>query len=451
MNTQTVTLDLSKPTTYQQVNIGQGDTGGTTIEALVFDNGAQADLSGMSAAFVALLPDGKHYVRDTGCSIDGNSIAYTVDEEHVASIPGRTDEAYFELTAGGGSVYSTSRFTLNILRSALDGQEPAESWDSAVTDMIDRGNSAIDDVEDALQDATDGYAAAEASRNQQYAAAEQSRDQQFDTAEAERDAAQEANDTAQAKNNADQALNNQQAQGLQVQILGEGEYDADTKEPTVDGVAGKLYFVPSGESGDDAYIEWMWINSTWERVGMSNATIEAISTDQIDQAVADGSPQGEQVLNLTGLSYLWTKIKSWAQGAFAALSHQHSATDVTSGAFGADRISDGAIQTAKIADNAVTEAKLSSDLRDSLYQIAVVGGSKQVASETYVNLTFDLSDLGASEMHAVPYVATPSNSHIYGSVSVALTSISATAATVRLYNDSNSSCTPRVDLLLFYR
>ena len=71
--------------------------------------------------------------------------------------------------------------------------------------------------------------------------------------------------------------------------------------------------------------------------------------------------------------------------------------------------------------------------------------------ETYVDLSFDLSAYGATEMYGVPYIATPSESHIYGSVSVALTQITATMAKVRLYNNSNSSCTPRVNVLLFYR
>ena len=118
------------------------------------------------------------------------------------------------------------------------------------------------------------------------------------------------------------------AQGLQVVMLSSGQYDPGTLEPTVSGEAGKLYFVPTGEADEeDAYVEWMWVSGAWERVGMSNATIEAVTTDQVDAVVADGAPQGEQVLNLTGLSYLWAKLKA----AFSAIGHKHSATDVTSG------------------------------------------------------------------------------------------------------------------------
>ena len=181
-----------------------------------------------------------------------------------------------------------------------------------------------------------------------------------DRADAEtlRISAEQERATAQAKNNADQQANNASAQGLVAVILTSGEYDPDTLEPTVEGAVGKMYLVPmpqaqavaaaipvrfSLQSQDDGtyvatqaaaadgdtYVEWLWIAGAWERIGLSTATIDPITTDQIDSVCSDGAPQGKQVLNLTGLSYLWAKVKAWATGAFAALSHTHPASQVT--------------------------------------------------------------------------------------------------------------------------
>ena len=56
---------------------------------------------------------------------------------------------------------------------------------------------------------------------------------------------------------------------------------------------------------------------------------EPISTDEIDAVIESGSGTGEQVLNLTGLSYYWTKVKAWAQSVFAKVAHTHQASDIT--------------------------------------------------------------------------------------------------------------------------
>ena len=39
-NTRTLELDISKEGTGACVKVGQGDDGGTTIKALIYDNGA---------------------------------------------------------------------------------------------------------------------------------------------------------------------------------------------------------------------------------------------------------------------------------------------------------------------------------------------------------------------------------------------------------------------------
>lgn len=69
----------------------------------------------------------------------------------------------------------------------------------------------------------------------------------------------------------------------------------------------------------------------------------------------------------------------------------------------------------------------------------------------YKDVQFDLSELGATNVDAVPLIVTPSESSIYGSVQLALVSVSTASATVRVYNNSNSPCSPQIVLIVFYR
>lgn len=140
-NTRTLELDISKEGAGTCIKVGQDDDGGTTIKALIYDNGAEFALSGATAWLVVLLPNKRNYYRGQ-CSVSGNAATITVDESKLCSVSGYTDEAYFTITKDGNT-YSTERFALDILRSALDGQQPAQNWDDAVQDLIDRGNQAV--------------------------------------------------------------------------------------------------------------------------------------------------------------------------------------------------------------------------------------------------------------------------------------------------------------------
>ena len=141
MNTRTLELDISKEGAGTCVKVGQGDNGGTTIKALIYDNGAEFSLSGATAWLVVLLPNKRNYYRGQ-CSVSGNAATITVDESKLCSVSGYTDEAYFTITKSGNT-YSTERFAIEILRSALDGQQPSQNWDDAVQDLINRGNQAV--------------------------------------------------------------------------------------------------------------------------------------------------------------------------------------------------------------------------------------------------------------------------------------------------------------------
>jgi len=150
VNTQHIDLDISKsPTMPQHVRIGQGDSAGTTIVATIYDNGVAATLTGMSARFCMRLPGGMQYVRDSGCTVSGSNVTYVVDEEHCAAVKGRTDEAYFELLASGSVVYSTNRFTVQVLRGVTDGAVPGEPYDTEIERAINRANEAAEAAEEA--------------------------------------------------------------------------------------------------------------------------------------------------------------------------------------------------------------------------------------------------------------------------------------------------------------
>lgn len=153
-NTRTLELDISKEGAGTCIKVGQGDDGGTTIKALIYDNGAEFSLSGATAWLVVLLPNKRNYYRGQ-CSVSGNAATITVDESKLCSVYGYTDEAYFTVTKSG-KTYSTERFAIEILRSALDGQQPAQNWDDAVQDLIDRGETAVKNANSAASAANTG-------------------------------------------------------------------------------------------------------------------------------------------------------------------------------------------------------------------------------------------------------------------------------------------------------
>ena len=149
MNVQTIELDVNKRGCgHNCIRIAQGEGGGTTIKALIYDNGGELSLSGYSAFLVARLPDRIHYYRGSA-TVSGNTITYICDESKLASVPGYTDEAYFEIVKGD-FLAQTERFALDILRSAKEGQQPAQSWDNAIDDLIKRGETAVKSSEAAV-------------------------------------------------------------------------------------------------------------------------------------------------------------------------------------------------------------------------------------------------------------------------------------------------------------
>lgn len=153
MNEQHISLDVAKESgTPQVVAIAQGDAAGTTIVADVYDNGAALDLTGKTARLVARLPDGLHYNR-LSCTVSGSTATCVLGEDSLARVAGYTDCAYLEIQ-DGDAVVSTERFALDILRSALDGAEPGENWDSEIQRVIAQGDASIERVNAAIDSAS---------------------------------------------------------------------------------------------------------------------------------------------------------------------------------------------------------------------------------------------------------------------------------------------------------
>lgn len=158
MNIQTLDLDLSKDGLGGNlVRVGQGDKSGTTIKAYIFDNGADAALSGFVGYLEVLLPNKRNYYRAVA-TVEDNVATVTVDENKLCSVPGYTDEAYFAFEKDGVR-YSTERFAIEILRCATEGQQPAKNWDDAIDQLISRGSAAVRAANTA---ATNANAAADA-------------------------------------------------------------------------------------------------------------------------------------------------------------------------------------------------------------------------------------------------------------------------------------------------
>ena len=153
MNTQTIELDIDKRGCGNNcIRIAQGESGGTTIKALVYDNGAEFALSGYTAYLVARLPDRIHYYKGTA-TVSGNAATHVCEESKLACVPGYTDEAYFEFVKGSQTV-QTERFAFDIMRDAREGNAPARSWDNAVEELEKRAEAAVSKGEKAATDAT---------------------------------------------------------------------------------------------------------------------------------------------------------------------------------------------------------------------------------------------------------------------------------------------------------
>ena len=250
-----------------------------------------------------------------GKRADAEEARDTAEDARIEAEKGRVSAEGLRVTAEQG------RATAEGQRDTAEGQRATAEGLRAEAETARAGAESDRVSSEGLRvTAEEGRAAAEALRVQA--------EQQRAAAQDDRDERQDANDAAQAKNNADQAANNAAALGMTFVILSAGQYDPGTLEPTIEGENGKMYLVPDPKGGeDDVYAEWIWVSttSTWEHMGSTTTSFDPMTTGDIDSVTSDQAPSGDRVLNVTGLSYLWAKLK----GAFAALSHTHTRAQIT--------------------------------------------------------------------------------------------------------------------------
>ena len=118
---------------------------------------------------------------------------------------------------------------------------------------------------------------------------------------------------------------------------GEGEYDVGTRKPIIaepDPLT--RYFVPSAHpTAEDQWLEWEWDTEgkRWEKIGTTEATFNPITIEQINRIFSGVSVSGNEVLNTTDLSYMYSMLVI----CFASSGHRHSVGEITSGVFGVGR------------------------------------------------------------------------------------------------------------------
>lgn len=406
MHKEERTVDINKQAARSgQINpiiLRRGETGETEIRINITSDGAPLTISSYTAKFCAYLPDGgwvkdaPHVVKST------NYVTYTVNNDLTSQI-GRITVCYVELT-NGSKVLTTDCIPLVIEEDvSMTGQEAEEytnNIDSLMAEVekqlqeVNSAEKAVQDAEAKRVTAEQGRATAESTRQsneqtrQSNETTRQSNETSRQSAESARSSAESKRVTAengrvtaesgrvtaengrvsaentrvteQAKNNADQAANNLAAAQMAPYTCVSGEYNTSTLVPTLTGTQeGRIYLVPSGKSGDDRFVEWMWLNGSWERVGTSSGgEITYITTDQIDQVANGEQLQGDTVLSLTGVSYLWAKIKEWCANTFRKAADKIQGSDIADNAITSGKIASGAVGTSQLAANAVTSAKI---------------------------------------------------------------------------------------------
>lgn len=184
VNTFEITLDVDKRSNKESVNLRQGDINGTTITATLRDHDVPMEGGDYTGAFCMTLPDRKTYYWTEADYADG-VVSVVIDERIAASVPGSTNNAYFELYDGEELKYTTASFMVRIKPAASEVGEAAESYDLRVETIMDEMRTLMEEDAEAEQGRVDAELArvdAEEARE----AAESTRAAAFSTAEEER-------------------------------------------------------------------------------------------------------------------------------------------------------------------------------------------------------------------------------------------------------------------------
>lgn len=174
-------LDTSKqPAIPQAVRARVGDAEGCVIAADIVRDGEPYDLTGLDVRFECLLPDGSA-VRDSGVSVEGSRVTYSVPIEVVAA-RGLVKTAYFRVARGTASIDSTESFVIDVkpgvrpcgvgvpdgcvpeLDEALAAMRQQAGIAQGVAEDIERAESARSSAEAGRVKAETARASAESSR-----------------------------------------------------------------------------------------------------------------------------------------------------------------------------------------------------------------------------------------------------------------------------------------------
>lgn len=295
-----------------------------------------------------------------------------------------------EVNAAIGRADASTEKATSAASAASENAGKAESAATAATKAAEQANGAADRAAAATSKAE--TAAASANTTTESAKASEQARVKAEKARSDADAQRE---TRQLKNDADQAQNNAAAKGLTYSVCGASEYAIDPVDgkhniPTVGGKTGVMYLTPkvSGATEEDAYDQWMYIDSKWELMGESGAHIDPTTTDDIDRIMLDSQVTADRYLNATGLTYFWAKAKEKFSAIFAQKSHSHSASDITSVLpvlHGGTGSTDA--ESARAALGAASSADLAT-LRDSVSR-AVLFNNKNIDFKDIVTLSQD--------------------------------------------------------------
>lgn len=146
MNTQTITLDVSKrPSVVPVLYLRQGDKSGTTLRVEMYDNGSALPLSGRTVLFRMRAPKDKGYYEKSG-GVSGNVATFVIDETYAATYPGITDTAYVDVLEGSSVIASTGSFRVVVLEDATEGVDPNTAYTNGVQEWLDDATEQLTDV-----------------------------------------------------------------------------------------------------------------------------------------------------------------------------------------------------------------------------------------------------------------------------------------------------------------
>lgn len=137
-----IMLDLNKePQQFDVIHIRQGELNAVTIEAEIYDNGAEVDLSQYIVRFECRHIDGKMHEDRDQLTISGNVVSYVV-HENVGAVEGTIETAYFSLNVesedGSKGFYATTQtFYIDVLPNACnDGAGITKAYSSQIKEML---------------------------------------------------------------------------------------------------------------------------------------------------------------------------------------------------------------------------------------------------------------------------------------------------------------------------